>query len=129
MKTGWIVGIVTAWVVLFIFSLICDQAWFDGATLSTLNDLIHPSFPASSIPVVGVVIGAVTAVWGFVQALFTVLLLRFDFWSGSYMILWYIFLSLLVRLRSLRIICRKTRKGLSMRIVISSTKFWEQKFW
>ena len=91
MKTGWIVGIVTAWVVLFIFGLICDMAWFEGSTMSTLNNLIHPSFPASSIPVIGVVIGAITAVWNWVQSLFTVLLLRFDFWSGSYMIFWYIF--------------------------------------
>ena len=91
MKTGWIIGLVTAWVVLFIFSLICDQAWFDGATLSTLNQLIHPTFPASSIPVIGVVVGAIAAVWGFIQALFTIILLRFDFWNGSYMILWYIF--------------------------------------
>jgi len=91
MKTGWIVGIATAWVILFIFGLVCDQAWFDGSTLTTLNQLIHPSFPASSIPVIGVVIGAVATVWGFVQALFTILLLRFDFWSGQYMMLWYIF--------------------------------------
>lgn len=91
MKTGWIVGIVTAWVVLFIFSLVCDQAWFDGATLSTLNQLIHPTFAASSIPVIGLIVGAIGVVWGFIQALFTIVLLRFDFWSGSYMILWYIF--------------------------------------
>lgn len=91
MKTGWIVGIVTAWVILFIFNLVCDQAWFNGSTLSTLNQLMHPSFPASSIPVVGVIVGAITAVWNFVQALFIVLFLRFDFWSGEYLILWYIF--------------------------------------
>jgi hypothetical protein len=91
MKTGWIVGLATAWIIMFIFSLVCDQVWFNGSTLDTLNSLIHPSFPLSSIPVVGVVVGAVAVVWGFVQALFTVILLKFDFWSGSYMILWYIF--------------------------------------
>ena len=91
MKTGWIVGLVTAWVLLFIFSLVVDQAWFDGSTLSTLNQLVNPSFPASTIPVVGVIVGAIGAVWGFIQALFTVILLRFDFWSGIYMLGWYIF--------------------------------------
>jgi hypothetical protein len=91
MKTGWLVGIVTAWVVLFIFSLVCDQAWFEGSTLSTLNSLIHPSFPSSSIPVIGTVVGAITVVWSWIQAFFTIVLLKFDFWSGNYMILWYIF--------------------------------------
>ena len=91
MKTGWIVGIVTAWVILFIFSLVCDQAWFEGSTLSTLNSLMHPQFPSTSIPVIGVVIGAVTVLWGWIQALFTVIFLKFDFWSGNYMLLWYIF--------------------------------------
>jgi len=91
MKTGWVVGIVMAWVVLLIFSLICDQAWFDGATLATLNTLMHPSFPASNIPVIGLVVSAITVLWGWIQALFTILFLKFDFWSGSYMILWYIF--------------------------------------
>ena len=91
MKTGWIVGIVTAWVLMLIFDIICDQAWFNGATLTSLTSLMHPSFPASSIPVIGVVVGAITAVWGFIQAFFTVLFLRFDFWNGSYMIAWYIF--------------------------------------
>lgn len=91
MKTGWIVGLVTAYAVMLIFSVICDQAWFEGSTLQTLHDLTHPTFPASSIPVIGLVIGAVTVVWGYIQAIFTVILLRFDFWSGSYMLLWYIF--------------------------------------
>lgn len=91
MKTGWIVGLCTAYIILLLFSVICDQAWFDGATLTHLNQLMHPTFPASSIPVIGVVVGAITAVWGYVQALLTVIFLRFDFWSGSYMIVWYIF--------------------------------------
>jgi len=91
MKTGWIVGLVTAWVIMLIFGLICDQAWFEGATMSTLNELIHPSFPSSSIPVIGTVVGAITVVWNWIQALFTIILLKFDFWSGPYMILWYIF--------------------------------------
>jgi hypothetical protein len=91
MKTGWIVGIVTAWVVMAIFGVICDLAWFDGATFSSLTQLTNPSFPASSIPVIGVIVGAIAAVWSWIQALFTVILLRFDFFSGSYLILWYIF--------------------------------------
>jgi hypothetical protein len=91
MKTGWIVGIVTAWIVLFIFGLVCDQVWFEGSTLSTLNSLMHPQFPSTSIPVVGVVIGAITVLWGWIQALFTIIFLKFDFWSGQYMLLWYIF--------------------------------------
>lgn len=91
MKTGWIVGVVTAWVLMLIFSIICDLAWFDGSTLSILNTLMHPSFPASSIPIIGVIVGAITVVWGWLQAFIIVLFLRFDFWSGSYMILWYIF--------------------------------------
>lgn len=91
MKTGWIVGIITAWVIMLIFSIICDQAWFSGSTLANLTQLMSPSFPATSIPVIGPIIGAVAAVWGFIQALFTVLFLRFDFWSGNYLLLWYIF--------------------------------------
>lgn len=91
MKTGWLVGLFTAYAIMLIFGLICDQAWFSGSTLSTLNQLTHPTFPTSSIPVIGVVIGAITAVWGYIQALFTVILLKFDFFSGSYMMLWYIF--------------------------------------
>jgi hypothetical protein len=90
-KTGWITGLVTAWVILFIFGIICDQAWFNGSTLNTLNTLIHPQFPASNIPIIGLVIGAITVLWDWIQALFTVVLLRFDFWNGTYMILWYIF--------------------------------------
>jgi hypothetical protein len=91
MKTGWIVGVVAAWIILFIFGLVCDQAWFDGATLGTLNTLMHPQFPASSIPIVGLVVGAITVLWTWVQALFTVIFLKFDFFNGSYMMLWYIF--------------------------------------
>jgi hypothetical protein len=91
MKTGWIVGIATAWVVLFIFSLVCDLAWFNGSTLTTLNTLMHPQFPASNIPVIGLVVGAITVLWNWIQALFTILFLRFDFWSGTYMLGWYIF--------------------------------------
>jgi hypothetical protein len=91
MKTGWIVGLITAWIVLFIFQLVCDQAWFEGSTLSTLNSLMHPQFPSTSIPVIGAVVGAITVIWGWIQALFTIIFLKFDFWSGTYMILWYIF--------------------------------------
>jgi hypothetical protein len=91
MKTGWITGVVTAWVILFIFGLVCDQAWFNGATLTSLNTLMHPEFPASSIPIIGLVIGAITVLWGWIQALFSIIFLKFDFWSGSYMLLWYIF--------------------------------------
>jgi hypothetical protein len=91
MKTGWIVGIVTAWVILFIFGLICDQAWFNGATLGSLGTLMHPQFPASSIPIIGLVVGAITVLWDWIQALFTIIFLKFDFFSGTYMIFWYIF--------------------------------------
>ena len=91
MKTGWIVGIATAYVILAIFGLVCDLAWFDGKTLATLNSLMHPQFPSTSIPVIGAVIGAITVIWGWIQALFIVIFLKFDFWSGNYMLLWYIF--------------------------------------
>jgi hypothetical protein len=90
MKTGWIIGIVTAWVLLAIFGLICDQAWFDGSTLGTLTTLMHPHFPASNIPIVGLVVGAITVLWDWIQALFVIIFLKFDFFSGPYMLIWYI---------------------------------------
>lgn len=91
MKVGWIVGIVMAYIILAIFGLICDQVWFDGATLSTINDLMHPSFDSGSIPVIGAIVGAAVVVWGWIQGLLTIIFLKFDFWSGGYMIFWYIF--------------------------------------
>lgn len=91
MKTGWIVGIVMAYIILAIFGVICDQVWFDGSTLSTINNLMHPSFDSGSIPVVGQIVGAVTVLWTWVQGLLTIIFLKFDFWSGSYIFFWYIF--------------------------------------
>jgi len=91
MKAGWIVGIVTAWVILFIFSLVCDQAWFEGATLRTLQQLTQFNIVGSSIPLIGPIIGTIAAIAGFLQALGLIIFLKFDFWSGNYMILWYIF--------------------------------------
>ena len=93
MKTGWIVGIVMAYIILAIFGLICDQVWFDGSTLKTINTLMYPNWDsaASSIPVIGPIVGALVVVKGWLDALLTVIFLKFDFWSGSYVIFWYIF--------------------------------------
>ena len=91
MKTGWIVGIITAYVVLLIFSIICDQVWFQGETWATLNPLTSFHMGTSTVPVIGPIIGVLEGVKEFVDALAKVIFLKFDFWSGSYMILWYIF--------------------------------------
>jgi hypothetical protein len=91
MKMGWVTGIVTAYVVLLIFSIICDQVWFEGKTLATLNDLTQFHMGTSTVPVIGPIIGVLEGVKAFVDALAKVIFLKFDFWSGNYMILWYIF--------------------------------------
>jgi hypothetical protein len=91
MKMGWIVGIATAYAVLLIFSIICDQAWFNGQTLATLSHLTQFHMGTSTIPIIGPIIGVIDAVKDFIDALAKIIFLKFDFWSGNYMILWYIF--------------------------------------
>ena len=91
MKMGWVVGIVTAYVVLLIFNIICDQVWFDSQTLATLNPLTNFHVGTSTIPVIGPIIGTLDAVKDFIDALAKVIFLKFDFWSGNYMLAWYIF--------------------------------------
>jgi hypothetical protein len=91
MKAGWVVGLVTAYVLLMIFGFVCDLAWFDGETVSDLNTLGHPNIVDSGVPVVGVIVGALVAIKEWLGALFRVLFLKFDFFSGSYMLVWYIF--------------------------------------
>ena len=91
MKMGWIVGIVTAYAVLLVFHIICDQAWFEGSTLATLNSLTQFHMGTSTVPIIGPIIGVLEGVKDFLEALAKVIFLKFDFWSGNYMILWYIF--------------------------------------
>ena len=91
MKMGWVVGIVTAYVVLLIFSIICDQVWFNGQTLATLNSLTQFHMATSTIPVIGPIVGVLAGVKDFLDALAKVIFLKFDFWSGNYMLAWYIF--------------------------------------
>lgn len=91
MKTGWIVGIVMAYIILAIFGAIADQVWFGGSTFATINNLMHPSFDSGSISVIGQIVGAVTVFWSWIQGLLTIIFLKFDFWSGSYIFFWYIF--------------------------------------
>ena len=83
-----------AYIILAIFGLICDQVWFDGSTLTTINTLMHPNWDtgvAGSIPVIGPIVGALVVVKDWLMALLIIIFLKFNFWSGSYVILWYIF--------------------------------------
>ena len=92
MKTGWIVGIVMAYVIMLVFCIVCDQSWFNGETLKTLHTLEQPPpVVGQNLPIIGPIIGGIAAIVEWILNLFDIIFLRFRFWSGSYMILWYIF--------------------------------------
>jgi hypothetical protein len=89
MKTSWIIGVVTIWLILFVLCMIVEDTTAMGSSdMSMLQSLVQPKGTDFSNIVSGA-ISLVTDVWQYFTLLIQLIFLWFpSMWDGVYIWFW-----------------------------------------
>lgn len=89
MRTGWIIGLVSAFVIFTIIACICEMNYIDEGDMSKLQQLLQPDFPDYKVPILGQIAGFVTVAWDYIRILWGMFWWDYPFFTGGWALVRY----------------------------------------
>jgi hypothetical protein len=90
MRPGWLVGLITLFLVMQLFCCVCEMSTpLGGGEMTQLQKLMTPEWNTYNIPVLGVAIAAINVAWDYVSVIFQMLFFWYpSIFTGGWILLW-----------------------------------------
>lgn len=89
MKTSWMIGLVTLYVVLSIIAGIMEMSYLGAGEVSRLQLLMQLDVPESTVPIIGTAFAYLTAGFNWIRNLWGVFWFDYPFFQGRWLIVRY----------------------------------------